>query len=64
LLLFTDADIVFTEDYFHNLLHYGNFDALYGPKLSDGSYTGYYRFFARGLALLHRIGIPAASRCG
>jgi glycosyltransferase involved in cell wall biosynthesis len=60
-LLFTDADVVFTKDYFHNLLHYENYDVLYGPKLSDGSYTRYYLCFQRGQALFHRIGIPAAS---
>jgi GT2 family glycosyltransferase len=60
-LLFTDADVVFTEDYFHNLLHYEDCDALYGPKLSRNGFERYYRFFAKGQALLRLVGIPAAS---
>jgi glycosyltransferase involved in cell wall biosynthesis len=60
-LLFTDADVVFTDDYFRNLLNYEEYDALYGSKLSNGAFNGYYRFFARGQAMLQLFGIPAAS---
>jgi GT2 family glycosyltransferase len=34
---------------------------LYGPKLSDGAFQGYYRWFSRGQRVLQFLGIPAAS---
>lgn len=60
-LLFTDADVSFPPDYFGRLAGYRGYDLIYGPKLSTGEYANYYRWFARGQALLHRLGIPAAS---
>lgn len=61
-LLFTDADIVFAPDYFDRLRAYHHAsDSLYGPKLSQDQYTGYYRRFSYGQQLLHNLGIPAVS---
>lgn len=60
-LLFTDADIVFAVDYFQQVRAYGEYDALYGPKLSTDDYSGYYRLFSAGQRIIHALGIPAAS---
>jgi GT2 family glycosyltransferase len=60
-LLFTDADVVFPPDYFGRWGCYQGYDVIYGPKLSAGELADYYRWFARGQGLLHRLGIPAAS---
>lgn len=62
-LLFTDADVVFADDYFEALPHYlaQPWDAVYGPKLSQHGYETYYRRFSRGQQWAHRLGIPAAS---
>jgi GT2 family glycosyltransferase len=60
-LLFTDADVVFTPDYFKNLSHYQNYDACYGPKLSKDHFIQYYRWFGWGQHLLQTVGIPAIS---
>jgi glycosyltransferase involved in cell wall biosynthesis len=60
-LLFTDADVSFAPTYFRNLQSYGDEDALYGPKRSLGSFTHYYRWFALGQGLSHRLGVPAAT---
>jgi GT2 family glycosyltransferase len=60
-LVFTDADIVFPPDYFGRLGCYRGYDVVYGPKLSAGEFADYYRWFARGQGLFHRLGIPAAS---
>lgn len=60
-LLFTDADVIFAPDYFHNLDRYTTADAIYGPKLSQDDYVAYYHWFSRGMQISHRMGIPAAS---
>jgi GT2 family glycosyltransferase len=60
-LLFTDADVVFAPEYFDRLQAYRGWDVLYGPKLSADEYAGYYRWFAAGQHLSHRLGIPAIS---
>jgi glycosyltransferase involved in cell wall biosynthesis len=60
-LLFTDADVVFSIDYFRNLEPYEYYDVLYGPKLSDGAFPSYYRWFSIGQRVLQLLGIPAAS---
>lgn len=61
-LLFTDADIAFAPDYFARLARrLATADAVYGPKRSDAGYRAYYAWFARGQALLHRLGVPAVS---
>ena len=60
-LLFTDADIVFPPNYFARLAHYRGYSAVYGPKLSTDEFVTYYRWFARGQHLCHKLGIPAAT---
>ncbi len=61
-LLFTDSDVIFAQDYFDRLRAYNHaFDSLYGPKMSQDQYTGYYRWFTRGQQFLHNLGIPAVS---
>ena len=60
-LLFTDADIVFPEGYFHRLLEQSEADAIYGPQLSRGRFRHYYWWFAFGQYVLQICGIPAAS---
>ncbi len=47
-LLFTDADIVFSEDYFRNLADFEDCDLIYGPKLSLDFFKTYYKWFAYG----------------
>jgi GT2 family glycosyltransferase len=68
-LLFTDADVAFAADYFADLaaaLERLAADAaagvglLYGPKLSAGEYSGYYRRFARAQRIVDLL-VPAAS---
>ncbi len=60
-LLFTDADVVFPDDYFLRLAAQAECDAVYGPKLSQDRYGWYYRLVAVGQRLCHRCGVPAAS---
>jgi len=60
-LLFTDADIVFSEEYFRNLRELEEYDLIYGPKLSRDRHAGYYKWFAYGQFLIHQLGVPAAS---
>lgn len=60
-LLFTDADVIFSRDYFQSLSRYLVYDAVFGPKLSSDEYSTYYRWFTNGQILLDKIGIPAAS---
>lgn len=60
-LLFTDADIVFGDDYFVQLEDLPECDAVYGPKLSRDAYVDYYARIARGQAFWHRLGVPAVS---
>jgi GT2 family glycosyltransferase len=70
-LLFTDADVFFAPDYLEKLRAYNahthgvrprrECDVLYGPKLSAGEFRRYYRWFASGQGVAHRLGIPAAS---
>ena len=60
-VLFTDADVRFPPDFFSRLSCFDDVDAGYGPKLSSDRHAGFYRWFSRGQALLHRLGIPAAS---
>ncbi len=61
--LFTDADVSFAPDYFNLLPAYlnGETAVLYGPKLSQGPFPHYYRWFTRGQKLADFCGIPAAS---
>ncbi|MEW6145067.1 MAG: glycosyltransferase [Thermodesulfobacteriota bacterium] len=60
-LLFTDADIVFSQDYFGNVGSLGEYDLIYGPKLSLDRFRAYYKWFAYGQRLIHALGVPAAS---
>jgi glycosyltransferase involved in cell wall biosynthesis len=60
-LLFTDADVVFTSNYFAKLIQLKSGDAYYGPKLSQDAYISYYRKFSRWQARFDRLGIPAVS---
>lgn len=60
-VLFTDADVVFPPTYFRALAGYAEFDCIYGPKLSHNRFRRYYRWFAHGQWISHKMGIPAAS---
>jgi glycosyltransferase involved in cell wall biosynthesis len=64
-LLFTDADVVFAEEYFaHAGAHIGAerlADAVYGAKRAQGRYAGYYRWFTWGQSLCDLAGVPAVS---
>lgn len=60
-LLFTDADVVFAQDYFTRLPRRYAGHALYGAKIARDQYPGYYRWFTRGQQWAHRVGIPAVS---
>ena len=70
-LLFTDADVLFADDYFEKLTGWEetatstllstSVSAIYGPKLSQDEFQTYYRRFSQGMAISHRLGIPAAS---
>ncbi len=60
-LLFSDADIVFADDYFEGLVLNDVTDVTYGPKLSKDAFQRHYRWVAWGQALCQRLRIPAAS---
>jgi len=60
-LLFTDADIMFSEDYFNNVGNLPEYDLIYGPKLSLDRFRAYYKWFAYGQHLIHTLGVPAVS---
>jgi len=60
-LIFTDADIIFAPDYFKKIITYTGYDLIYGPKLSEGDYSVYYKLFSHGQYLIDSLGVPAAS---
>lgn len=60
-LLFTDADVVFPDDYFEFLSRLPETDVIYGPKLSRDRFAVYYRWFGYGQQCSHWLGIPAAT---
>jgi glycosyltransferase involved in cell wall biosynthesis len=60
-LVFTDADIEFAPDFFDKLITYSGYDLIYGPKLSYGDYSAYYKLFSHGQYLIDSLGVPAAS---
>ena len=60
-LLFTDADIVFSAEYFRNISEVEEYDLIYGPKLLSDRYRAYYKWFSNGQRLLHILGIAAVS---
>lgn len=60
-LLFTDADVVFTPDYFERLVQLSGAAIYYGPKLSRDRFRRYYAGIARAQAFSQVCGIPAAT---
>lgn len=60
-LLFTDADIRFSPDYFLRLFKLAQADAYFGTKTSLFSFIPYYRWFSRGQKFLSALGIPAVT---
>ncbi|MHB0857074.1 MAG: glycosyltransferase family 2 protein [Anaerolineae bacterium] len=60
-ILFSDADVAFSLDYFRQLGRYDDLDLLYGPKFPSGRYATRHRWIALGQRLLHTLGIPSAS---
>jgi len=60
-LIFTDADIEFETNYFIKIFNYNEYDLIYGPKLSVGDYSIYYKLFSHGQYLIDSLGVPAAS---
>lgn len=59
-LLFTDADVRFSESYFDRLQGL-RADVIHGPKLSRDRYRHYYAGVAAAQRLSDLIGIPAAT---
>jgi glycosyltransferase involved in cell wall biosynthesis len=60
-LLYTDADVVFSDQYFNHLSLNKDDDLYYGPKLSKNEFKNYYQWFSRGQRLAHKFGLPAVS---
>ncbi|MEA4909473.1 MAG: glycosyltransferase [Chloroflexi bacterium] len=60
-ILFSDADVHFSADYFSRVGGYQDWDLVYGAKLSRDEYVSYYRNIALGQQILQRVHIPAAS---
>lgn len=63
-LLFTDADVRFPADYFPRLEKVTIDDrvgGLVGTKSTADGFDTYHRWFARGQAVLHAFGVPAAT---
>lgn len=60
-LVFADADVTFHTEYFHRLCRRDDWHAVYGPKQSYHEFKRYYRWFAYGQHLSHRLGAPAAT---
>lgn len=60
-LIFTDADIEFADNYFDKILNFNGYDLIYGPKLSIGDYSTYYKLFSHGQYIIDSLGVPAAS---
>lgn len=62
-VLFSDADVVFDDNFFDRLLPLlkDDQDVVYGVKLSQDAYSRHYRWMARWQQCLHSVGIPAAS---
>ena len=47
--------------FFDKLITYSGYDLIYGPKLSNGDYSVYYKLFSHGQYLIDSLGVPAAS---
>jgi len=60
-LLFTDADVIFADDYFAWLPHDDSYGVYYGAKLTQNEFKAYYKWFTWGQRQLDRLGFPAAS---
>ena len=60
-LLFTDADIQFSENYFTILQDLPVYDAFYGPKLSHNEFKSYYASIAFWQGVAYFFHIPAVS---
>jgi glycosyltransferase involved in cell wall biosynthesis len=60
-LLFTDADIHFSETYFKNIQSLPPLDAYYGPKLSKDEFISYYQRIAKWQSIADTLRIPAVS---
>jgi len=60
-LLFSDADIHFSEDYFKVIQALPVLDACYGPKLSKDEFVSYYRQIAKWQSVADACRIPAVS---
>lgn len=63
-LLFTDADVLFDEDYFERLRDLpvpGEVGGLVGTKATLDGFDTYHRWFRRGQQFFHWLGIPAAT---
>jgi glycosyltransferase involved in cell wall biosynthesis len=60
-LVFSDVDVRFEPGYWDALPAVLAADAFYGPKRTTTAYPRYGRAFVAAQALLHRLGVPAAS---
>jgi glycosyltransferase involved in cell wall biosynthesis len=60
-LLFTDADVFFSCDYFTRLVNLTPLHALYGIKMALDEQASYYQRFTRWQIYLDRMSIPAVS---
>jgi glycosyltransferase involved in cell wall biosynthesis len=60
-LLFSDVDVRFEPGYWDALPAVLDADAFYGPKHTTAAYPRYGCAFTAAQALLHRLGVPAAS---
>lgn len=63
-LLFTDADVVFPDDYLDRLFGVpdgAQLGGIIGTKLSRAGYERYHQWFVRGQRLASMVGIPAAT---
>lgn len=60
-LLFSDMDVRFEPGYWEAVAAVLDADAFYGPKRTTAAYPLYGRAFVAAQALLHHLGVPAAS---
>ena len=60
-ILFTDADVHFSKDYFRIIQNISLPDAVYGPKLSKDEFKSYYLKIAKWQAISDRVQIPSVS---
>jgi glycosyltransferase involved in cell wall biosynthesis len=63
-LLFTDADMLFAEDYFEclaGLRPEPRWGGIAGAKLSQDRHRAYFKLFSLGMRICCTLGLPAAS---